>query len=35
MNGDVGCSAECAIGVGVAAVGVGVRNLHGAEDDDH
>jgi hypothetical protein len=34
MNGNVGGGAESAIGVG-AAVGVGVRNLNGAQNDDH
>jgi hypothetical protein len=33
MNGDVGRGAESAVGVG-GAVGVGVRDLHGAQDDD-
>jgi hypothetical protein len=34
MDGDVGGGAESAVGVGFVAVGVAVRNLHGAEDND-
>jgi hypothetical protein len=34
MNSDVGGGAESAVGVGFVAVGVGVRDLNGAEDDD-
>jgi hypothetical protein len=34
MNGDVGGGAESTVGVGFVAVIVGVRDLHGAEDDD-
>ena len=34
MNGDVGRGAETAVGVGIAAVGVGVRDLHGAQNDN-
>ncbi len=33
MNGDVGRGAECAVGV-VGAVGVNVRDLHGAQNDN-
>jgi hypothetical protein len=34
MDGDVGSGAESAVGVGFAAVGVAVGDLHGAEEDD-
>jgi hypothetical protein len=34
MNGDVGCGTESAVCVGYGAVIVGVRDLHGAQDDD-
>ena len=35
MNGNVGRCAESAVGVIGCAIGVGVRDLHGAQDDDH
>jgi hypothetical protein len=34
MNGDVGRGAESAVGVIGCAVGMGVRRLHGAQNDN-
>jgi hypothetical protein len=34
MDRDVGCGAESAVGVALVAVGVSVRDLYGAENDD-